>query len=284
MCFYLRKPFPRRRPATTPFSPPSLNRMKRHQPRRWVLHHYLHHVQYHRHHHLQYHLHHNPLLHVDQASLFVCLFVCCALYPSMTRLGNSSSSNTSSFPSRELSPNVQARSLQESCQCVSQRSNLMRERKSNCCHPLHSSALMITPSQPMSWEFLSPTKTLQSTSFSVGREVEHDRLRKDASVDWDDRACAPISLRHQAKIPQLVACLSIHLLPSPWRPQVSLRIGFEPVSCHSPSNTWEWTRERVWWSERTSSTSRPVCKSQGEAIWGPKIVWRDPGGPKIWSE
>ena len=28
---------------------------------------------------------------------------------------------------------------------VSQRSNLMRGRKSNCCQPLHSSALMITP-------------------------------------------------------------------------------------------------------------------------------------------
>ena len=28
---------------------------------------------------------------------------------------------------------------------VSQRSNLMRGRKSNCCQPLHSSALMIAP-------------------------------------------------------------------------------------------------------------------------------------------
>ena len=75
-------------------------------------------------------------------------------------------------------------------QC-SQHSHLMRRRNSNCCQPLQSSPLMITPlafaasSQPL-WEFLSQ-ETLQSTSpLSAGREVEHDRLRKDAPVYRDD--------------------------------------------------------------------------------------------------
>ena len=100
------------------------------------------------------------------------------------------------------------------CQC-SQRSHLMRERNSNCCQPLQSSPLMITPlafaasSQPL-WEFLSQ-ETLQLTSpLPAGREVEHDRLRKDAPVYRDDRACASVSLRHQAQIPQLVGLFLRH--------------------------------------------------------------------------
>ena len=134
------------------------------------------------------------------------------------------------------------------CQC-SQRSHLMRERNSNCCQPLQSSPLMITPlafaasSQPL-WEFLSQ-ETLQLTSpLPAGREVEHDRLRKDAPVYRDDRARTAVSLRHQAQIPQLVGLFLRHehvdQAPRPSdeaRLNVRLKIGFKPESCHSPSNT-----------------------------------------------
>lgn len=44
----------------------------------------------------------------------------------------------------------------------------------------------------------------QPLVFSVGREVEHDCLRKDAPVHRDDGARETVSLRHQAQIPQLV--------------------------------------------------------------------------------
>ena len=104
---------------------------------------------------------------------------------------------------------------------VSQRSNLMRGRKSNCCQPLHSSALMIAPPSFMRrvnpcgnsyhqrrynqllsflWEFLFlfffvgipfcgnslffvgiPITNFNFSLFSAGREVEHDRLREDAA-------------------------------------------------------------------------------------------------------
>ena len=68
---------------------------------------------------------------------------------------------------------------------------------------LLSSTSLVSPndlasSQPL-WEFLSPTSPL-----SVGREVEHDCLRKDAPFHRDDRARASVSLRHQTQIPQLV--------------------------------------------------------------------------------
>ena len=108
---------------------------------------------------------------------------------------------------------------------------------------------MITPlafaasSQPL-WEFLSQ-ETLQLTSpLPAGREVEHDRLRKDAPVYRDDRARTAVSLRHQAQIPQLVGLFLRHehvdqaLRPSDEaRLNVRLKIGFKPESCHSPSNT-----------------------------------------------
>ena len=249
MNFSFRKPFPRRQPATTPSSPnPSHNRRRRHQPQRWVL--YI-----------------NTIIIIKERlprCLSICLFGCCApptwldwVIPHLFR----------SLQELSMSPNVQT---------------LTRERKSNCCHPLHSSALMITPpllcSRRPLWEFLSP-KTLDVTiNFScfswtwdgtwllAERRVLQSRWRNTlASIspasNPDPSTCS---------LPNPFS----ELLPSSSRLKMSTKHReFACVSCHSPSNTWEWTPERVIVIEVKQPVAPVVlCKSQGEAIWGPKIV------------
>ena len=235
-----RKPSLRKQPVTTPCSPPSLNRTRRRQLQRWVLRLHLHP------HHLCLHLHPNRLHHhlpsPPTASKLIkrlCLFGCYAPLPFLSQ-----PDETGWFL---IFKHIWSQF--KGCQCLPT-FKLDEGKKIQ----LLSSTSLVSPndhasSQPL-WEFLSPTSRLFSWTWGGTWLLAERRARPSRWRSTRDS----ISL---ASSPDPSTCRRWTFERAP-RPRDPLKVGCEPVSCHSPSKTWEWTRERVWWSETTSSTSRPM--------------------------